>query len=126
TEQNIDVLLSEQSVLLAESKLKNVKSSRLPTLALFGTYGTTGFGYDESPNEFLDFYPFGFVGVKLNVPIFEGFSKKRQANQNKYALKNANLQAELIADQVELKTSNAIRKKAVYYQSVQNTDEQVE
>lgn len=126
TEQNIDVLLSKQSVLLAESKLKNVKSSRLPTLALFGTYGTTGFGYDESPNEFLDFYPFGFVGVKLNVPIFEGFSKKRQANQNKYALKNANLQAELIADQVELKTSNAIRKKAVYYQSVQNTDEQVE
>ncbi|MEX2379216.1 MAG: TolC family protein, partial [Vicingaceae bacterium] len=123
--QNIDRLLSEQNVLLAESRLQSNKSSRLPTLALFGTYGTTGFGYDESPNEFLDFYPIGFAGLKLNIPIFEGFSKKRKINQSKYELKNASLQSELIADQVELKISNAISQKAVYYQSVQNTEEQV-
>jgi OMF family outer membrane factor len=125
SKQNIDLLLSEQNVLLSESTLKSNKSSRLPTLALFGTYGTTGFGYDESPNEFLDFYPIGFAGLKLNIPIFEGFSKKRKINQSKYELKNASLQSELIADQVELKISNAISQKAVYYQSVQNTEEQV-
>ncbi len=53
----IDIRLSESQSRLLVSELRTLKNSRLPSLSLYGTYGTTGYGYDKQPDEFLKFIP---------------------------------------------------------------------
>lgn len=123
---NIDIALVQQKTKLLDMELKSIKRSRLPTLALFGMYGTTGFGYDQQPNDFLNFYPISFAGIKLQYPLFHGFSTQRKINQKKLELDNANLQLEMLNDQTNMQTLNARQQKSITQKTVKNTKKQVE
>ncbi|NCP52453.1 MAG: TolC family protein [Flavobacteriales bacterium] len=94
----VDFQITEIQQSLIRSELNTIKWSRLPSLSLFGSYGTTGFGYNESPNEFLNFYPLSFVGVKTQVNMFTGLSSVRKSTQKKIELKQTQLQQELLVD----------------------------
>ena len=52
-----DIKLAKKQFELLNNELTTLKYSKLPTLALYGTYGTTGFGYNVKPNDFLKFFP---------------------------------------------------------------------
>lgn len=123
---NIDIALVQQKTKLLDMELKSIKRSRLPTLALFGMYGTTGFGYNEQPNEFLNFYPISFGGIKLQYPLFQGLSTQRKINQKKLELTNANLQLEMLNDQTNMQTLNARQQKIITQKTVENTQKQAE
>lgn len=123
---NIDIALVQQKTRLLDMELKSIKRSRLPTLALFGMYGTTGFGYNEQPNEFLNFYPISFGGIKLQYPLFQGLSIQRKINQKKLELTNANLQLEILNDQTSMQILNARQQKIITQKSVGNTQKQAE
>jgi len=58
------------------------KSRHLPSLNLIGSIGTTGFGYDRKPNDFLKFFPIGFAGVQFSYAIFNGGVTYRKVLQN--------------------------------------------
>lgn len=123
---NIDIALVQQKTKLLDLELKSIKRSRLPTVALFGMYGTTGFGYNQQPNEFLNFYPISFGGIKMQYPLFQGLSTQRKINQKKLELTNANLQLEMLNDQANMQTLNARQQKIITQKTVQNTQKQVE
>lgn len=123
---NIDIALVQQKTKLLDMELKSIKRSRLPTLALFGMYGTTGFGYNEQPNEFLNFYPISFGGIKLQYPLFQGLSTQRKINQKKLEISNANLQLEMLNDQTNMQTLNARQQKIITQKTVENTKKQAE
>jgi OMF family outer membrane factor len=61
SKKTIDIQLVETQNMFLKSELSTLKNSRLPSLSLYGTYGQTGFGYDEKPNDFLKFFPVSFV-----------------------------------------------------------------
>jgi outer membrane protein TolC len=98
TKPSIDWRLSETHKSFLKSELSTIKWSRLPSVSLFGSYGTTGFGYNESPNEFLDFYPISFVGIKTQVNLFSGLSSVRKSTQKKVEIKQVQLQQEQLVD----------------------------
>lgn len=98
----VDVQIIETQNRLLASELSTLKYSRLPSLSLFGTYGTTGFGYDEKPNDFLKFYPIGFVGIRLSYPLFNGMITKRRISQKKIEIQNSRLQIDLVTEQNEM------------------------
>lgn len=126
-EENItlDMQIAQTRLSLASTELKIAKRSRFPSLSLFGSYGTTGYGYDKEPNRFLNFYPIGFGGVRLTYPLFNGTVTQRNINQKSLAEKNAQTGAELTEDKSRLSFINAGLKLNAAYNNILQTDKQV-
>ncbi|HRP60710.1 MAG TPA: TolC family protein, partial [Vicingus sp.] len=80
----------------------------------------------EQPNEFLNFYPISFGGIKLQYPLFQGLSTQRKINQKKLEITNANLQLEMLNDQTNMQTLNARQQKIITHKTVENTKKQAE
>jgi OMF family outer membrane factor len=89
-------------------------------------YGTTGFGYDKQPNDFLKFYPIGFAGIQLSYLVFNGTVTQRKINQKRIELRNSELQFSLLAEQNTMQVENAILERMVAKKSVETTSEQIE
>ena len=104
---------------LISAELNTIKYSRLPTLSLFGSQGTTGLGYDKSPDQFLKFFPVGFAGIQLSYPLFQGTVTKHKINQKKYELKNNELQISLLSEQNVMQVDNAKMQRQVAQKSTE-------
>jgi outer membrane protein TolC len=92
---------------LLKSELSTLKKSRLPSVSLYGSYGVLGYGYDEKPSSFLNFYPVGFAGLSVKYPLFNGTIIHLKINQKKLQITNSELQIDLIDDQNKMLTDNA-------------------
>ena len=125
SQKSVDIQLVEKHNLFLKSELSTLKNSRLPSLLLYGTYGQTGFGYDEKPNDFLKFFPVSFVGVQLSYPLFTGTVTQRKINQKKLEISNSKLQVDLATEQNNMLTDNAKRTKLTAQQTVENTLAQI-
>jgi len=121
----IDILLAKTQNSLLSSELSTLKMSRLPSLSLFGTYGTTGFGYDKKPNDFLDFYPISFVGLQLSYPLFNGTVTQRKISQKQIELKNSTLQLNLLNEQNSMQIDNANRQLTLSSKTIETTQSQI-
>lgn len=121
----LDLRLVKTQNRLIASELSTLKNSRLPSLSLYGTYGTTGYGYDTKPNDFLKFFPVSFAGVQLSYPLFNGTVTQRKINQKKLELKNNVLQSELISEQNNMQIVNARQQKMVAKTSVTTANSQI-
>ena len=130
TENNVENIL-DLKIIQTQNKLLNSelstlnKSRFLPSLNLIASYGTTGFGYDKTPNDFLKFYPIGFAGLQLTYPLFNGTVTQRKINQKKLEISNNELQAQLISDKNKMETENALRQRTIAQQTVINTENQI-
>ncbi|MCG3165395.1 MAG: hypothetical protein POELPBGB_01158 [Bacteroidia bacterium] len=112
---------------LLSSELSTLNKSRfLPSLNLFGTYGTTGFGYDKQPNDFLKFYPIGFAGIQLSYPLFNGTVTQRKINQKTLELQNNELQFGLLSEQNNMQIENTRMQREVAKKTVETTIEQIQ
>jgi len=101
------------------------KSRFLPSLNLFATYGTTGFGYSGQPEGFLDFYPVGFAGIQLSYPLFNGTVTQRKLDQKALELKNNELQTSLVSEQNDMQVEIAKMQREIAGKTVENTTEQI-
>ncbi len=111
---------------MLSTELNTLNNSRfLPSLNLIGMYGTTGFGYDKQPNDFLKFFPIGFGGIQFSYPLFNGTITNRKINQKKLELQNNKLQFNLLNEQNTMQVNNSKLQKNVAQKSVETTTEQV-
>jgi len=123
----LDIRIVKTQNLLITSELSTLNNSRfLPSLNLIGMYGTTGFGYDKQPNDFLRFYPIGFAGIQLSYPLFNGTVTLRKINQKKFELQNNELQFGLLTEQNNMQVENAKLQRMVAKKTVETTTEQIE
>jgi outer membrane protein TolC len=107
THSSIDLLIGQSYSSLLKSELSTLKKSRLPSVSLYGSYGVLGYGYDEKPSSFLNFYPVGFAGLSVKYPLFNGTITHLKINQKKLQITNSELQIDLIDDQNKMLTDNA-------------------
>jgi len=122
----LDLKIIQTQNKLLNSELSTLNKSRfLPSLNLIASYGTTGFGYDKTPNDFLKFYPIGFAGLQLTYPLFNGTVTQRKINQKKLEISNNELQAQLIGDKNKMEIENATRQRNTAQQTVINTENQI-
>jgi len=120
-----DIQLIEIQNRLIKSELKTLKFSRLPTLSLYGTYGQTGFGYNEKPNEFLKFFPVGFIGIQLSYPLFNGTVTQKKITQKSIEIKNNELQFSLVTEQNNMQVENAKRQIIVAQKNIETIELQI-
>ncbi|MGM0580978.1 MAG: TolC family protein [Bacteroidota bacterium] len=122
----LDYQIAKTQEQLIQSEISTLNQSRfIPNVNLVGSYGTTGFGYDQSPNEFLKFFPMSFVGLQLSYPIFNKGVTKRKLKQKHFELENNALQQELISEANAMKIENAEMQKNMTEKSVLTTEEQI-
>lgn len=125
-ENPINVKLKEKKVELIKQEITNLKNERLPSLVLIGNYGTTGFGYNEKPNDFLNFYPIGFVGLRLNVPIFTGTVLPKKVEQKSLELQNSEIEIDIIKDKNKIEIENAINVRQSSLNQIENSKANVD
>ncbi|MFA9388504.1 MAG: TolC family protein [Prolixibacteraceae bacterium] len=121
----IDLQIAYTQNRLLWSELSTLKNSRLPSVSLYGSYGQTGFGYDEKPNDFLKFFPTSFAGLQVSVPLFNGTVTHRKINQKRIEIQNSELQKSLVKDQNNMLIENANHRRAVTQKTIENTLSQI-
>ncbi|MCX2742007.1 TolC family protein [Pontibacter anaerobius] len=104
----IEYSLLETQQNLAELDLRNIKSGYLPKLYLNARYG-----YNAASNEFKgitttsNYLEYGYAGVQLRVPIFDGLRKHYQIQQSKITLENTKLGFETLRQSIDLELEQA-------------------
>lgn len=94
-----DYRIQEMKEKAVNQELHALKQSKIPSLNLFGNFGTTGFGYGGAPESFLKFYPVSFIGAQVSFPVFNGTITTKRIKQKELELTNASIQKSLIQDQ---------------------------
>lgn len=122
----IDIKIIQTQTKLLAGELKTLNKSRfIPSVNIYGTYGTTGLGYDKSPNSFFNFYNLSFAGIQVSYPLFNGTITKRKMNQKKLELQNSELQTELLFEQNTMQIENATMQQLVAIKNIETTLEQI-
>lgn len=121
----IDIQLAKTQNRLLASELNTLRSTYKPSVSLYGTFGTTGYGYDKKGDDFLKFYPSGFTGLQVAVPLFNGTVTKRKIRQKALELQNNELQQSLLAEQNQVQVINARNQKNVARRAIETTGSQI-
>lgn len=122
---DIHIIKTQNRLLASELSILN-KSRFLPSLNLIGIYGTTGFGYDKKPTDFLKFFPIGFAGIQLSYPLFNGTVSDRKIKQKKIELQNNELQFGILTEQNNMQIQNAKMQKGIAIKTAETTTEQIQ
>ncbi|MFC0263145.1 TolC family protein [Fontibacter flavus] len=125
-QKTLDELIQEKQLQLKQQELTTLKNSRIPSLAIYGNYGRTGFGFTGDPESFLNFYPVSFLGVQLNMPLFNGSVTHKKISQKKMELENNQLQQDLIVEQTDMLHQNVLRQSHVAKSQLQTSQQQIQ
>jgi outer membrane protein TolC len=118
-------LLNTQKRLLNQ-QIKTSKQAFYPSISLYGNYGTIGYGYHQNNISFLNFYPIGFTGIKLNIPIYNGQLNQYKMNQQKFQLKNIEIQETLIQERNSIELTSALNQKRIQERILQSNLQSIE
>lgn len=122
---SLDFQIAATQNRLLNNELSTLKKSSLPTIALFGTYGVNGFGYDKKPDNFLKFHPIGFAGVQLSYNLFDGNILRKKRVQKKIEIQNNELQQALVTEQNTMQIENAMNQRNTAQKSIGLIEKQI-
>ncbi|RKR82725.1 outer membrane protein TolC [Mucilaginibacter gracilis] len=117
--KRIEFSLLETSKQLNLLDLKRKKSQYLPSLIAFGNTGIQ-FQDNSIGNLYNTNYPSTYVGVKLSVPIFNGFQRKYQVKQSEIAVLKSQNDIENLKNGLSLQADAARINYANGVQSLNN------
>lgn len=106
-ENRIEYSLLNTQEKLAGLDLRNVRAGYLPTVSASVGYGYNA-GYDKFSQLFTDnWYNNMVLTVNLNIPIFDGFTKRYQINQKKIAIDKVKNNQTLLKQSIDLENNQA-------------------
>lgn len=114
TATNPTLLLLDQQATLKTLESKSIRAQYYPTVGLVANYGNQA-QFDKLSD--VNWIPSAVLGVAINVPIFDGFQKKRQLQQRDIELQTLTLDRQLVQNQLNAQYLNSIRK----YRQTQQT-----
>lgn len=109
-----DYKLSNINISLLTIDEKRIRATALPKLTAYARYGGNGFG-DALSESFSGIHSFSVVGLKLSIPVFDGWKRNGQVRQARYdllnAIENLNLDKEKYTLEYENVTNQLIQAK---------------
>jgi outer membrane protein len=108
-EASLDKARKERSELQAQQRreqiarltLDSVAAERLPTVSVFGDYGTTGLQVDSSR-------PTREYGIQVKVPVFDGFHREARRAESSSQYQQEKIRLHDLEQQVELEVRLAL------------------
>lgn len=108
---------------IQELDRKNNSSGYFPTLTAFANYGYAGqgpqFGIAPTPNNDWFDYTTAAIGLRLNIPVFDGLQRSARVQQSKLKINQINEQLDLTKLSIDLDISNA---RTQYLSTLQRID----
>ncbi|GAB1431212.1 hypothetical protein MASR2M18_20470 [Ignavibacteria bacterium] len=98
-----DIIAADTRIEAAQATLRSSRSGYFPTVSAFG-------GWSWSNYEISDFDKFGrsFIGLNLNVPIFDNFSTNTQIETAAFQLKQAQIERVRIEQTIRTQAQSAV------------------
>lgn len=101
---------------LYEYDYKNIKSQHLPQLVGFADFNKNAFSQNfDFMSQSKNWYQGFLIGLKLEIPIFDGLQTRSKAAQSKVAAQQLNLDKSQAEDAAALEYKSAVNK---YYSSL--------
>jgi outer membrane protein TolC len=118
--QRIEFSTLQTQVTLADLDLQNIGKLYYPRLTASGTYG-----HNNGRNSFGDFWTTQWfnsaaISLSLNIPVFDGFQKRYQAQQRKITVDKARQSGELLRNSIDLQIKQASVMLSNNLQTLQN------
>jgi outer membrane protein len=107
-QNRIEYAMAQTNLFGSHELLKKDRFAYLPNLILIGSINrvnqgeTTDFFSSSQP-----WYPTAFIGLKMNIPIFDGFQKKYTVQQDKYSVQESELQLSTLNESISLDIANS-------------------
>jgi len=125
---NAPSLISYQKAManldLQRLQLLRTKAGYQPTLSFTANYGTLALG-NQFVDGFRNFTGFGSIGLRLNIPIFDGFQRDAQIQQNRLTVMTQEEQLRLNTAAYQLQFSNAQSQIQKSQTNIQHDDRNV-
>lgn len=105
---------------LADLDIRNIRSGYLPSVS-----ASIGYGHNNGRDKFGDLFNSqwfnnSLLSLNINIPIFDGFSKKYQIDQKKIALNKVKLNQTLLEQSINLEADQAAITIKNAYVTLQN------
>ena len=113
------------NITLQQLQYQRIKAGYIPTLSLTGNYGTVNLGAQTIDNLFTNFVGFGSVGLRLSIPIFDGFQRDSQLKQQRLTVLTQQEQQKLNSASYQLQFNSAQSQIQRAQNSLQNDDRNV-
>lgn len=110
-DNHIDLQLIRKDKELAVTGMNMVKAGYLPSLAAYGRYN-----YSSQDNTFsffkkeAEWYEMSLVGIRLDIPLFDGLQKRSKIKQAQVQLQELSIQEEETKKMLGIQLQNAARK----------------
>ncbi|HLP21457.1 MAG TPA: TolC family protein, partial [Chitinophagales bacterium] len=114
-----DIKIQAKTLLLQEINIKRMKAGYVPTLGFYARYGGQAFGNDFAQS-FKNWFDYSSIGLRLNVPIFDGLRKSSQIRQTTLQYNNAQQNYKITESTARLANQNANLQLLNSYNSLQN------
>jgi outer membrane protein len=108
---------------MAGQMLKLARASRLPSLAVSGTYNFWADKFNFEKDTWQNYYS---VNLALSVPLFNGFSTSAKVAQSKATIRELDLTTQGFLDMVEFEVSQALLKLNEAKESLLSQEKNVE
>lgn len=109
---------------LQKLQLHRIKAGYQPTLSFTASYGSMALG-NQFADGFRNFTGFGSVGLRLNVPIFDGFQRDAQYKQQRLTILTQEEQLRMNVAAFGLQFNNAQTQIQKASTSIQNDERTV-
>lgn len=114
--------INAQKIRLQEIDLKRKKAAYMPTLTGYARYGAQSYSQTTS-TLFETWFDYSAVGLKLSIPIFNGFKRESQIQQSKLNLENMQKNFIISNNNLQLQALNANTQLKKSYNDVANNNE---
>lgn len=104
---NTDLALVDYQRKLQDLNTANIQAGYLPTLSLIANMGYQGQTNDLFNSAATQGFGAGLYGLRLSIPIFDGFAKKSKITQSQYKGRQLELNRQYLMRNVENQFSNA-------------------
>ncbi|SEN14775.1 Outer membrane protein TolC [bacterium A37T11] len=117
-ENRTDYQISQVNSSLAAIDEQRIQMGIIPKVSLFGRYGAIGFG-DQLGPAINTMSSFSSIGVKVTVPLLDGFKRQAQYKEAKYKYLNAVASLKLDEQKYQMEYQNSQNN---YFQAQKNID----
>lgn len=122
TSNLIDAKIDSKNEEIKQSEIEKKKANFLPTLTANAKYGANSFG-SELGSSFSNWFDYSTIGLKLNVPIFNGFKNKSLLEQSKIELSIQESISKLNEQSYQLNISSSLTQLYSSYENLNKNKE---
>lgn len=114
--------INAQKIRLQEIDVKRKKAAYMPTLTGYARYGAQSYSQTTS-TLFQTWFDYSAIGLKLSIPVFNGFKRESQLQQSKLNLENMQKNFMITNNTLQLQALNANTQLKKSYNDVANNNE---